>query len=318
VAGFWERLKEKIRPNRVLGYYEKFDYHWTMVIDLDKCDGCGACTVACSAENNLPIVGKQECDNAREFSWLRIERYVEGEYPNFKAKFIPVMCQHCDKAPCETGCPVYATYHNQDGLNVQVYNRCIGTYTCASYCPYDARRFNWFEYTKTSWPAPLEQQLNPEVSVRGMGVMEKCTFCIQRIRTAKDTAKDDNRRRVADGEVSPACGSSCPTGAITFGDLNDPNSEVSKLAKSPRRYRLLEDRNAAPSVIYLKRVEDHGKLMRPAKGIHIDGSHGMGSHAGEQHSQLKNFLNSSDHGNDLLSNFLNSNNSKGKKEAVHG
>ncbi|MBI4745893.1 MAG: 4Fe-4S dicluster domain-containing protein [Deltaproteobacteria bacterium] len=225
-----------------------------MVIDLDKCNGCGACVLACYAENNISVVGKADCDKSRAFSWLRIERYVEGEYPDVKVKFIPIMCQHCSKAPCETGCPVYATYHNQDGLNVQVYNRCVGTFTCATYCPYDVRRFNWRTY---KFEQPLDNQLNPDVTVREMGVMEKCTFCIQRIRGAKDKAKDEGRE-VQDGEIQPACVQSCPTGAMTFGDLQNPGSEVAKLAKNPRRYRLLEDLNTDPSAIYLKRVMNDG------------------------------------------------------------
>ncbi len=255
-----QRVKDQLAKYRVPGYYEKFDYHWTMVVDLDRCNGCGACTTACYAENNLAVVGKYEVGIGRHMGWLRIERYVEGEYPNVKVRFLPVMCQNCDSAPCELGCPVYATYHNQDGLNVQVYNRCVGTYTCATYCPYDARRFNWYSY---KWDAPLEQQLSPEVTVREMGIMEKCSFCIQRIRVAKDTAKDDGRRRVKDGEVSPACGQSCPTGAISFGDLNDPKSRVSILAKSKRRYNLLGDLNTRPSVIYLRRVQEP---LRPSAG----------------------------------------------------
>ena len=255
MSGIIDRLKKNIKASRVAGYYGEFDYQWAMVVDLDKCNGCGACAVSCSAENNLPVVGEEECDKSRTFSWIRIERYVEGEYPNVKVKFLPVMCQQCDAAPCETGCPVFATYHNQDGLNVQVYNRCVGTFTCSSYCIYDARRFNWFTY---KWDKPLDEQLNPNVTVREMGVMEKCTFCIQRIREAKDTAKDDNRRRVKDGEVMPACSQSCPTDALTFGNIKDPNSKVAKLAKSPRRFKLLEELNADPSVIYLKRVMSDG------------------------------------------------------------
>jgi len=254
LAGFLERIKERLNIYREPGWYKKFDHKWTMVIDLDKCNGCGACVLACYAENNIPVVGKEDCDKSRAFSWLRIERYVEGEYPDVKVKFIPVMCQHCGKAPCETGCPVYATYHNQDGLNVQVYNRCVGTFTCATYCPYDVRRFNWRTY---KFEQPLDNQLNPDVTVREMGVMEKCTFCIQRIRVAKDKAKDEGRE-VQDGEIQPACVQSCPTGAMTFGDLQDPSSKVAKLAKSPRRYRLLEELNTDPSVIYLKRVMNDG------------------------------------------------------------
>lgn len=250
MAGFIERITERIKAYRVPGYYKKYDYRWTMVVDLDKCNGCEACVVACYAENNLPVVGKKDCSKSRAFSWMRIERYVEGEYPNVKTKFIPIMCQQCDKAPCETACPVYATYHNQDGLNVQVYNRCVGTFTCASYCPYDVRRFNWFTY---KWDSPLDNQLNPDVTVRTKGVMEKCTFCIQRIRSAKDKAKDEGRP-VKDGDITPACVQTCPTGALSFGDLNDPASKVSLLAKNDRNYKLLEELNAAPTVIYLKRV----------------------------------------------------------------
>ncbi len=266
MAGIVKRVTDRLKDYRVPGYHEKFDYNWTMVVDLDRCNGCEACVVACHAENNLPVVGEKDSAKGREFNWIRVERYVEGEYPDVKVKFIPIMCQHCNKAPCETGCPVYATYHNQDGLNVQVYNRCVGTFTCATYCPYDVRRFNWFSY---KWDKPLEQQLNPDVSVREMGVMEKCTFCIQRIRAAKDRAKDEGRK-VKDGEVQPACVQSCQTGALVFGDRNDPNSEVSKLAKSPRRYTLLEELNTDPSVIYLKKVVKDGS----SNGSDGNGEHG--------------------------------------------
>lgn len=250
----FRKIAERVSDYRRPGYFKKLDHKWTMVVDLDKCNGCGACSVACYAENNLPVAGKEDCGKSRQFNWLRIERYFEGEYPNVKVRFIPVMCQHCMKAPCEIGCPMYATYHNQDGLNVQVYNRCIGTFTCATYCPYEVRRFNWFTY---KWPKPLDEQLNPDVSVREMGVMEKCTFCIQRIRAAKDKAKDEGRP-VKDGDVQPACVQSCPTGAMYFGDLQDPLSKVAKLAKSPRRFRLLEELDTDTSVIYLKRVTDNG------------------------------------------------------------
>ena len=250
----FSKVKDKLEDLRRPGYFKKYDHKFTMVIDLDRCNGCGACVAACYAENNLPVVGKEECGKSRALNWIRIERYVEGEYPDVKVKFIPVMCQHCSKAPCETACPVYATYHNQDGLNVQVYNRCVGTFTCATYCPYDARRFNWFTYKRDK---PLDEQYNPDVSVREMGIMEKGTFCIQRIRAAKDKAKDE-KRALKDGDVTPACAQACPTGAMVFGDLNDPESMVSKLAKSPRRFRLLEELNTDPSVIYLKRVMKDG------------------------------------------------------------
>jgi Fe-S-cluster-containing dehydrogenase component len=249
---FMDRFISSWRKYRKPGYYEEFDYAWTMSIDLDRCSGCSACVTACQAENNTPIVGKDELQKGREMQWIRIERYWEGEYPNAKLKFIPMLCQHCDSAPCETVCPVSATYHNQDGLNTQIYNRCIGTRSCAVYCPYEVRYFNYYDH---HWDTPLEQQLNPDVTVREKGVMEKCTFCVQRIRQAKDHAKDDGRRRVKDGEVQPACVQSCPTEALVFGDRKDADSKVSKSISDPRAYHVLEELNTLPSVVYLKKVE---------------------------------------------------------------
>ena len=240
------------REYREPGYYDSFDYHWTMTIDLDRCTGCGACVTACQAENNIPIVGEDALARGREMQWIRIEKYWEGDFPDVKLRFIPMLCQHCDAAPCETVCPVSATYHNQDGLNAQVYNRCIGTRSCAVYCPYEVRYFN---YNNHHWDAPLEQQLNPDVSVREKGVMEKCSFCIQRIRQAKDVAKDEGGRRVQDGEVQPACVQTCPTEAMAFGDRNDPESRVSQIMSDERAYHVLEDLNTAPSVVYLRKVE---------------------------------------------------------------
>ena len=242
----------KWREYREPGYYGEFDYHWTMTIDLDRCTGCEACVTACQSENNTPIVGEDAIARGRNMQWMRIERYWEGEYPNVKLRVIPMLCQHCDAAPCETVCPVSATYHNQDGLNAQVYNRCIGTRSCAVYCPYEVRYFNFNDH---HWPAPLDQQLNPDVSVREKGVMEKCTFCIQRIRQAKDAAKDDDRRRVRDGEVQPACVQSCPSEALVFGNRKDPESRVAQTMNDPRAYRVLEDLNTDPSIIYLKKVD---------------------------------------------------------------
>ena len=249
---FMERLISGWQKYRKPGYYEKFDYAWTMTIDLDRCTGCSACVTACQAENNIPLVGEDELRLGREMQWIRIERYWDGEYPNAKLNFIPMLCQHCDAAPCETVCPVSATYHNQDGLNTQVYNRCIGTRSCAVYCPYEVRYFNYYDHY---WPTPLDQQLNPDVTVREKGVMEKCTFCVQRVRQAKDHAKDDGRRRVKDGEVQPACVQSCPSEALVFGDRQDPDSKVSKSMHDPRAYRVMEDSNTQPSVIYLKKVD---------------------------------------------------------------
>ena len=248
---FLERFIGSWRKYRKPGYYEEFDYAWTMAIDLDRCTGCGACVTACQAENNIPIVGEDELQKGREMQWMRVERYWEGEYPNAKLKFIPMLCQHCDAAPCETVCPVSATYHNQDGLNTQVYNRCIGTRSCAVYCPYEVRYFNYYNH---HWDTPLEQQLNPDVTVREKGVMEKCTFCVQRVRQAKDKAKDEERR-VEDGDVQPACVQTCPSEALVFGDRKDANSRVSQAVNDPRAYHVLEEVNTMPSVVYLKKVD---------------------------------------------------------------
>ncbi len=227
---------------------------WGMVIDLDRCSGCEACVVACRAENNVPTVGEAECEKGRMLSWIRVERYWEGEFPEVKARFMPVLCQHCEKAPCEPVCPVFATYHNSEGLNVQVYNRCIGTRFCANACPYTVRYFNWFDY---AWDAPLDRQLNPEVSVRSRGMMEKCTFCVQRIRS-KEVQAETEKRKLADGEVQPACVQSCPSEAMYFGDLDDPSSQVSQLARSGRSFKLLEDLGTEPKVVYLKPADWKG------------------------------------------------------------
>lgn len=226
---------------------------WAMVIDLDRCTGCQACVVACNAENNIPVVTEEEAAYGRWANWIHIERYWEGEYPNVKAKFMPVLCQHCSEAPCEPVCPVYATYHTVEGLNAQIYNRCIGTRFCGSACPYKARTYNWFDPV---FPEPLNEQLNPDVTVRSRGIMEKCTFCVQRIRRIEEQATAE-QREVADGEMQPACGQTCPPGAIVFGDLNDVDSRVSQLARSSRSFRLLEELGTGPAVIYLKGGESN-------------------------------------------------------------
>lgn len=226
------------------------EHRWGMAIDLDRCTGCEACVVACHAENNIPLSDPQSAAMGRAVHWIRVDRYYEGQFPEIRVKYMPVLCQHCDDAPCEPVCPVYATYHNEEGLNVQVYNRCIGTRYCGNNCPYSVRFFNWFE---PEWPAALELQHNPDVSIRPGGVMEKCTFCIHRIQRAKRDAKGENRA-VADGEAQPACVQSCPAEAMTFGDLNDPESKVSRLAASGRATRLLEDLGTKPKVFYLQRA----------------------------------------------------------------
>jgi len=221
-----------------------------MAIDLDRCTGCEACVVACHAENNLPVSNPEQAAQGRTAHWIRVDRYYEGEFPNVKVKYVPVLCQQCDNAPCEPVCPVYATYHNPEGLNVQVYNRCVGTFYCANNCPYTVRYFNWFA---PEWPEPLELQHNPDVAVRMGGVMEKCTFCIQRIKRAKEDAAQE-ARPVTDGDVQPACVQSCPAEAMVFGDLNDPQSKVSRLAQNGRATRLLEELGTKPKVFYLEKV----------------------------------------------------------------
>ncbi len=226
-------------------------FKWGMAVDLDRCIGCEACVIACQSENNIPLNTEDIFNQRRSIEWIRIERYWEGEFPNVKARFLPVLCQHCDNAPCEPVCPVYATYHNDQGLNVQVYNRCIGTRYCQNNCPYHVRFFNFWE---PEWPDSLENQLNPDVTVRSRGIMEKCTFCVQRIRRSTRDAEREGRG-LPDGELQPACVQACPTDTLVFGDLNDPNSRVSRLAKDSRHYRLRESLGTEPNVIYLKKVD---------------------------------------------------------------
>jgi molybdopterin-containing oxidoreductase family iron-sulfur binding subunit len=185
--------------------------------------------------------------------WMRVERYWEGDFPDVRVKFRPVLCQHCDAAPCESVCPTYASHHTEEGLNAQVYNRCIGTRYCANACPYNVRFFNFFNPV---WEKPLNLQLNPDVSIREVGIMEKCTFCVQRIKAAKGEAKAEGRP-LADGSVQPACAQACPTSAIVFGDLNDPESRVARLARSPRGSKLLDDVGAEPKITYLSRLDAH-------------------------------------------------------------
>jgi molybdopterin-containing oxidoreductase family iron-sulfur binding subunit len=228
---------------------EKKHPQWAMVIDLDRCTGCEACVVACNAENNVRIAGPTEAARGRSINWIRVERYFEGEFPDVRVRFMPVMCQHCEEAPCEPVCPVYATYHTEEGLNAQVYNRCVGTRYCANNCPYTVRFFNFFDPV---WPDPLGKSLNPEVSTRLTGVMEKCTFCIQRIRKGTEKAKEEGRP-VRDGDVVPACVQSCPARAMSFGNIADSASEVARLAKSSRATRLMEDLGTKPRVIYLEK-----------------------------------------------------------------
>ncbi|MBM3328994.1 MAG: 4Fe-4S dicluster domain-containing protein [Calditrichaeota bacterium] len=247
-------------------------HRWGMAIDLNKCTGCSACIVGCNIENNIPIVGRDEVRRNREMHWLRIDRYYRSDgrdsQPNSPdVVFMPVMCQQCAHAPCETVCPVLATTHSSEGLNQQTYNRCVGTRYCANNCPYKTRRFNWFDYPQMWEKESVDESgsrqstererllLNPDVTVRSRGVMEKCTFCIQRIMDAKARAKSAGQP-VKEGDIQPACAGSCPARAIVFGDLNDPASAVSLLWKRQRAYHLLEELNVRPSVAYLAEVRN--------------------------------------------------------------
>ena len=227
-------------------------HRWGMAIDLDACNGCNACVAACYAENNVPVMGPDLMRRGRTMSWLRIERFDEPRPGGAGAdvRFLPMLCQHCDHAPCETVCPVFATYHTEEGLNAQIYNRCVGTRYCSNNCPYKVRRFNWF---MPEFEAPLHLQLNPDVTGRSDGVMEKCTFCIQRIQDGKERARDEGRP-VRDGDVSTACAQSCPSQAIVFGDLNDASSRVTQLSADARGYHALNAFNTRPAVTYLKKV----------------------------------------------------------------
>jgi Fe-S-cluster-containing dehydrogenase component len=223
---------------------------WGMVIDTDVCTGCQACVAACAMENNVPFVGEADSGYGRSMHWIRTERFWEGEFPEIKmTPYQPVLCQQCGHAPCEPVCPAFATVHSQsEALNLQVYNRCVGTRYCANNCPYQVRSFNWRDYER---PEPLPNQFNPDVTVRRRGVMEKCTFCIQRIHRAEDQAKSEGRE-IEDGEFSPACAQACPADAIVFGRIDDPESAVSKLARGARGFHLLEELGTLPAVTYLK------------------------------------------------------------------
>lgn len=238
---------------------EKPEHHWAMAIDLDACTGCSACTIACQAENNVAVVGVDEVRRGREMHWLRIDRYQIDDDGDATFVHQPMMCQHCDHAPCETVCPVLATVHSSDGLNQQVYNRCIGTRYCANNCPYKVRRFNWFRYANndrfdyTQNGALARMVLNPDVVVRSRGVMEKCSMCVQRIQEGKFAARRDGQP-LADGAIRTACQQACPTRAISFGDLKDPSSEVSRKQSDPRFYRALEEVGTRPGTGYLARV----------------------------------------------------------------
>ncbi len=261
-SSFYDPLDENVRQHVKMAGKETPGYHdpykWEMMIDLDRCTGCSACVVACYAENNIPLVGKDRIAVGREMSWLRIERYIEYNSQTQKPEiyFTPEMCQQCDNAGCEPVCPVYATYQTPDGLNAMIYNRCVGTRYCSNNCAYKQRRFNYRTY---QFPSPLHMQLNPAVSVRDKGVMEKCTFCQHRIREMKDIAKDQGRD-VYDGEIQTACQQSCPADAIIFGNIKDQKSKVRLQKSSTKRgYTQLPELNFQPAITYLKKVNHNNR-----------------------------------------------------------
>jgi len=230
---------------------------WGMSIDMDVCTGCQACVAACAMENNIAFVGETDAGYGRSLHWIRVEHTFEGEYPEVNSTpFQPIACQQCGNAPCEPVCPVFASVHSQsEDLNLQVYNRCVGTRYCANNCPYVARVFNMRDYER---PEPMANQLNPDVTVRRRGIMEKCTFCIQRIHKVEDAAKAEGRD-IRDGEVVPACAQACPADAIVFGRLDDPESKVSQAQAQGRSVKLFEDLGTLPRVSYLQEEKTYGR-----------------------------------------------------------